>query len=109
MSLDSISMNDSIVVPGNKLRREMNNLFITHYSTFCKVFVPKATDSCKRGKLSDEHKEIMKTVPCTQSDGLPGELPLFVGMPVFLTKKCFDRTWFNQWNYYYSSDSTSIE
>ena len=25
-------------------------------------------------------------------------------------KKCFDRTWFNQWNYwYYSSDSTSIE
>ena len=86
LRMGSISMNDPIVVPGNKLRREMNNLFITHYSTFCKVFVSKATDSCKRGKLSDEHKEIMKILPCTQSDGLPGELPLFVGMPVFLTK-----------------------
>ena len=75
LSMGSISMNDPIVVPGNKLRREMSNLFITH-STFCKVFVSKATDSCKRGKLSDEHKEIMKTIPCTQSDGIPGELPL---------------------------------
>ena len=76
LSMGSISMNDPIVVPGNKLRREMNNLFITRYSTFCKVFVSKATDSCKRGKLSDEHKEIMKTLPCTQNDGLSGELPL---------------------------------
>ena len=77
---------------------------IRHHSEFCKVFVSKAADTCKKGKLSDEHRELIKTLPCTQSNGLQSELSLYVGMAVFWTKNI------NQWDYlHYSADSTPIQ
>lgn len=76
---------DPIIVPGNKLVQEINLLFTKHHSNSQNVFVSVATDKIK-GSLSKNELEIMKALPTTKTDGLLNELPLFIGMPVFLTK-----------------------
>ena len=42
-------------------------------------------DFCKKKRLPQDIANLVKTYPSTRCEGLPGELPLFVGMPVILT------------------------
>jgi len=73
-----------IIVPGNELVKEINNPFVTNHAQTSKVFVTKATDKVKKKQLEENLK--LKSLPSARTGGLPSELPLFVDMPVMLTK-----------------------
>ena len=83
-----ISNNALIVVPGNDLRKEINNYFVKDHakSKGKKILVCRAIDICKNGKFSFEQTTMTRKLPNTQTGGLPSELPLFEGMSVYLTK-----------------------
>ena len=83
-----ISNNALIFVPGNDLRKAINNYFVKDHakSKGKKILVCRAMDICKNGKLSLEQTTMTRKLPNTQTGGLPSELPLFEGMSVYLTK-----------------------
>ena len=85
VDITSIS-NNPIIVPGNELGMEINKLFARRHSQNKRVFVTKAKDTFNKGKsLTPELASIVKDKPHTNTAQLPGELPLFVGMPVYVS------------------------
>eukprot|EP00111_Clytia_hemisphaerica_P005761 TCONS_00016706-protein len=76
---------DPIIVPGNQLVREINNLFIDDYAKSNTVYVSKSVDVTKK-ELDENEISTLKSLPSTKTDGLLGQLPLYQGMPVFLTR-----------------------
>ncbi|XP_066924965.1 uncharacterized protein [Clytia hemisphaerica] len=76
---------DPIIVPGNVLVREINNLFTNDHAKSTPVYVSKSVDVVKKN-LDEKDKSTMESLPSTKTDGLLGQLPLFNGMPVFLTR-----------------------
>jgi hypothetical protein len=84
VDITSFSRNQ-IVVPGNVLCMAINDMFAHHHSRNKKVFVSTAKDRFKKKKLPRNLANLIKNRPSTQCQGLPRELPLFVGMPIFLT------------------------
>ena len=93
-----ISNNALIVVPGNDL--VINNYFIKDHakSKSKKILVCRAMDICKNGKLSLEQTTMTRKFPNTKTGGLPGELPLFEGMSVYLTKNISTEIGLTNWN-----------
>ena len=81
-----VNSSKHIIAPGNELVMEVNNLFVTKHSQTNKVFISKAVDTIKKKKVSRHTATLLQSLPSTKTDGLPSELPLYVGMPVFLTK-----------------------
>ena len=80
-----MSTNDPIIVPGNELVREINNVFINNHAISSKVYVSTAADVVKK-KLDENEVSTLNSLPSTKTDGLLGQLPLYQGMPVFLTR-----------------------
>lgn len=79
------STNDPIIVPGNELVREINSLFINDYAKSNKVYISDSVDVVKK-KLDEKEVSTLNSQPSTKTDGLLGQLPLYQGMPVFLTR-----------------------
>jgi hypothetical protein len=78
--------NNPIIVPGNELGMEINKLFAYRHSQNKRVFVTKAKDTYNKGKsLPRDLADMIKDKPHTSTGQLPGELPLFVGMPVYIS------------------------
>ena len=85
VDITSIS-NNPIIVPGNELGMEINKLFAYRHSLNKRVFVIKAKDTYNKGKpLPRDLAEMLKDKPHTSTGQLPGELPLFVGMPIYIS------------------------
>ena len=74
-----------IIAPGNKLVMTINNTFATSHSQHKNVYVSTAKDSIKKRNLPPNLINMIKDYPSTRTNGLLRELPLYVGMPVFLT------------------------
>ena len=83
--MDSFS-NNRIITPGNELVLEINKLFASYYAQNQNVLVTTAKDRIGNSKLPADLEKMVKNLPATATQGLPGELPLYVGMPIFLTK-----------------------
>ena len=84
VDFSSISGNP-LITPGNKLVMEVNKLFASHHSQDKQVFISIGKDCIKKKKVPMKLANLIKNFPSTKCNGLPGELPLFIGMPVFLT------------------------
>ena len=85
VDITSIS-NNPIVVPGNELGMEINRTFADRHSQNKRVFVTRAKDTYNKGKpLPRDLAELIKDKPHTSTGQLPGELPLYVGMPVYIS------------------------
>ena len=74
-----------IIAPGNKLVMSLNNTFVASHSQHKKVHISTAKDSTQKKRLPSTLIDMIKDFPSTKTNGLPRELPLFVGMPVNLT------------------------
>ena len=83
--ISSISGN-RLISPGNELVMNINKMFASHHSQDKKVFVTTAKDSVKKKELPTDLANKIKDYPATWTKGLPRELPMYVGMPVFLTQ-----------------------
>ena len=85
VDITSIS-NNPIVVPGNELGMEINKTFANRHSENKRVFVTRAKDTYNKGKpLPRDLADLIKDKPHTSTGQLPGELPLYVGMPIFIS------------------------
>ena len=85
VDITSISQNP-IIVPGNELGMEINKLFACRHSQNKQVFVTKAKDTYDKGKpLTRELADMIKDLAHTKTNQLPGELPLYVGMPICIS------------------------
>ena len=80
------SITSGIITPGNELVMEINKLFTTYHSQYTKVLLTTAKDNVKGKELPPHVSSKIKHFPPTQTNGLPLELPMFVGMPVFLSQ-----------------------
>ena len=76
-----INSGDPIIVPGNELVREINNLCINNKSKTITAYVSTAYDSPKT-PLSKDMVKAINSLPSTKTDGKLAELPIYVGMPV---------------------------
>ena len=83
--LDSFS-NNRIITPGNELVMEINKLFATNHAQNQTVLVTTAKDRIGRNKVPADLEKMIKKLPPSKTANLPGELPMYVGMPIFLTK-----------------------
>ena len=63
-----------IIVPRNELCQNINLLHINFTST------------TKHGHLTEDQEKAVSCLPNTKTDSLPGKLPIFLGMLVYLTK-----------------------
>ena len=78
VDITSISQNP-IIVPGNELGMEISRLFAYRHSKNKQIFVTKAKDTYDKGKqLPEDVADMIKDRPHTQTNQLPGELPLYV-------------------------------
>ena len=87
-SVDEITRiaGNPIIAPGNKLVMALNNAFATSHSQHKTVHLSTAQDRIKkRFNLPPNLATMIKDYPSTRTNGLPRELPLYVGMPVILT------------------------
>ena len=85
VDITSISGNP-LVVPGNELGMEINRMFASRHSQNKRVFVIGAKDTYKKGKsLPRDLVDLIKDKPHTSTGQLPGELPLYVGMPIYIS------------------------
>ena len=85
VDITSIS-NNPIIVPGNELGMEINSLFATRHSQNKPVIVTKAKDTFNKGKsLTRDLADLIKGKPHTTTNQLPGELPVFIGMPMYIS------------------------
>ena len=85
VDVTSISKNP-IIVPGNELGMEINKLFANRHSQNKRVLVTKAKDTYNKGSpLTQDLVDIIKDKPHTNTGQLPGELPLFIGMPIYVS------------------------
>ena len=83
-SNENLVSHTPIVVPGNDLHTDINRFFVNKISDR-KFQIFKAVDKCKKVIPADV-KDRIPSLPSTKTDGLPGELPLFCGMNVYLTR-----------------------
>ena len=74
-----------IIAPGNKLVTSLNREFATSHSQHKTVHVSTSKDSIKKKNLPTNLIDMIKDYPSTRTSGLLRELPLYVGMPVFIT------------------------
>ena len=85
VDITSIS-NNPIIVPGNELAMEINKIFAYRHSLNKRVLVTKGKDTYNKGKpLPSDLAAMIKDMPPTSTGQLPGELPLFVGMPIYIS------------------------
>ena len=78
--------NNPIVVPGNELGMQINKTFATRHSQNKRVLVTRAKDTYNKGKpLPRDWAESIKDKPHSKTGQLPGELPLYVGMPIYIS------------------------
>ena len=85
VDITSIS-NNPVIVPGNELGMEINKLFARRHSQNKPVFMTKAKDTYNKGKsLPKELADMIKDYPHTRTNQLPGELPLYIGMPIYIS------------------------
>jgi hypothetical protein len=86
-SVDITSMSGNpVITPGNPLGMAINNLFATHHAQYEKVLVTRAKDKVNKGKVPSSVAEKINNRPATQTGQIPGEIPFYVGMPVYLSK-----------------------
>ena len=78
--------NNQIICPGNELVMQINDMFTARHSEEKKVFVTTATDTHKKKRLPKKFAESIKNLPATNRSGIPREIRMFVGMPVFISK-----------------------
>ena len=65
---------------------EINKTFAIRHSENKRVFVTRAKDTYNKGKsLPRDLADLIKDKPHTSTGQLPGELPLYVGMPIFIS------------------------
>ena len=90
VDLTSIAGNP-IIAPGNDVVTAVNDLFVAHHSSERKVYVSIAQDYIGRNKKEVPAKVAKKyeNWPNTQTDQLPRELKLYIGMPVIVTKNIY--------------------
>jgi hypothetical protein len=75
-----------IIVPGNELVTAVNNLFVTPHSLHTNVYTSTALDYIAgKKKVPKNVAKLMKNWPATRTQGLPGELQIYVGMPVVVS------------------------
>ncbi len=79
--------NAPIVVPGNDLRMEVNRVHAIHNARKLgkHLLISQAEDTCTKFKLTPSKLKQLQSLSYTQTGGLPGELEIFVGLPVMLT------------------------
>jgi ATP-dependent exoDNAse (exonuclease V) alpha subunit len=65
---------------------EINKLFATNHAQNQPVLVTTAKDRIGRNKVPADLAKMIKKLPPSKTANLPGELPMYVGMPIFLTK-----------------------
>ena len=86
-SIDDMSMSGNpVIAPGNSLGMAINNLFATHHAQCKKVLVTRAKDTVNKGKVPNTVAQIIVNKPATQTGQIAGEIPFYVGMPVYLSK-----------------------
>ena len=78
--------NNQISCPGNELVMQINDMFSTRHSEEKMVFVTTAKDTCDKKRLPKKFAESIKNLSATNRGGIPGEIRMFVGMPVFISK-----------------------
>jgi hypothetical protein len=75
-----------IVAPGNELVAAVNNLFVAPHSQHTNVYVSTSIDYIAgKKKVPKSAAKLIKNWPATRTQGLPGELQIYVGMPVVVT------------------------
>ncbi len=81
-------LNAPIVVPGNQLRMKMNRIHASHHAVKLqqKLLISVAMDTCVRHPLPASKLQQLQRLSYTRTSNLPGELELFRGMPVMVTK-----------------------
>ena len=86
--VDVPQSDNPIIVPGNELRHSINLHHIKKHasSTAEHVLVCESSDSTKHGHLTKDQEKATSGLYNTQTGGLSGKLPIFLGMPVYLTK-----------------------
>ena len=75
---------DPIITPGNELGMSINHLFAHEHSLSKTTFVTTAIYN--NGNLPTDLVNLLKKRPNTQTQQIPGELYMYVGMPVYLSK-----------------------
>ena len=65
---------------------QINDMFTARHSKEKKVFVTTATDTHKKKRLPKKFAESIKHLSATNRGGIPREIRMFVGMPVFISK-----------------------
>ena len=75
---------DPIITPGNELGMSINNLFAHEHSQSKTTYVTTAIYN--DGKLPMDIVNLLKKRPNTKTQQIPGELIMYVGMPVYLCK-----------------------
>ncbi len=76
-----------VIVPGNNLRREVNTIFARNAAAASgqHIVFSIAEDSCTKYDLPPSKLNVLQKLSYTETGNLPGELELFIGMPVILT------------------------
>ena len=75
-----------IITPGNELGMEINKLFAHCHSSHQNVFVSTANDSMSKVEISSDVFNTYKDKPHTQTGQIAREIPMFVGMPIYVSK-----------------------
>ncbi len=91
--IDNVDINTTkfldapVVVPGNRLRNEVNKFYVNKYAASIgqMVVTSIAIDSCTKFQLTASKLKLLQNLSYTSTSNLPGELPLFIGMKVMLT------------------------
>ena len=79
--------NAPVVVPGNRLREQINHAHAKHHSKKMgkRLFISKAVDTCSKIEMTKSKLQQTQQLPYTKTGNLPGKLRLFIGLPVMLT------------------------
>ena len=86
-SVDNMPMSGNpVITPGNPLGMAINNLFADYHAQSKKVLVTRSKDTVNKGKVPGIVVEKIKNRPATQTGQIPGEIPFYEGMPVYLSK-----------------------
>ena len=85
---DTSLSENPIIVPGNELRMSINNLFAHENSQNKTTFLTTAIYTQDKGTnlCSQNLVNFVKNMSNTQTDQIPGQLRMYVGMSVYLTK-----------------------
>ena len=86
-SVDITSMSGNpVITPGNMLGMAINNLFASYHAQYKNVLVTRAKDTVNKGKVPNSVANKILNKAATQTGQIAGEIPFYVGMPVYLSK-----------------------